>query len=81
MVEVNGKMVPDYAADGKGAKDLRKNMRKGGEAKSDRQMLADSDPEKGGKMPSDQDMKMIRRYLEERGITTKDFMDRFKAKS
>jgi hypothetical protein len=24
MVEVNGKMVPDYAADGKGAKDLKK---------------------------------------------------------
>jgi len=32
MVEVNGKMVPDYAADGKGAKDLRKNMQEGGRA-------------------------------------------------
>ena len=79
MVEVNGKMVPDYAADGKGAKDLRKNMRKGGESKTDRQMLADEAPE--SKTLSDQDMKMIRKYLEERGITTKDFMDKFRAKS
>ena len=35
MVEVNGKMVPDYAADGKGANDLRKNMANGGRTVSD----------------------------------------------
>ena len=40
MVEVNGKRVPEYAADGKGAKDLRKNMQEGGEA---RKTLSDQD--------------------------------------
>ena len=75
MVEVNGKRVPEFAADGEGAKDLRKNMNEGGEVE------ADSDPKKGGKTLSDQDMKMIRRYLEERGVTTKEFMDKFRAKS
>ena len=78
MIEMNGKMVPDYAADGKGKNDLRRKMNEGGKAKSDRQMLADEAPE--SKMPSDQDIKMIRRYLEERGITTKDFMDKFMGK-
>ena len=78
MVEVNGKMVPDYAADGKGKNDLRKKMNEGGRAKSDRQMLSDSDPKKGGKMPSDQEMQMIlRKYIEERGVTAKQFMDKF----
>ena len=38
MVEVNGKMVPDYAADGKGANDLRKNMANGGRTVSDQDM-------------------------------------------
>jgi hypothetical protein len=41
MVNVDGRMVPEFAADGKGAKDLRKNMQEGGEA---------------GRTPSDQDM-------------------------
>ena len=38
MVEMNGRMVPDYAADGKGKNDLRKKMNEGGEAK-----LSDAD--------------------------------------
>ena len=43
MVEVNGKMVPDYAADGKGANDLRKNMAEGGRTVSDQDtQLADT---------------------------------------
>ena len=41
MVEVDGKMVPEYAADGKGAKDLRKNMNEGGAVETYRQMMQD----------------------------------------
>ena len=77
-----GKAFPDLTGDGKvDKKDILKGrgvpgFQEGGQTKSDRQMMAES--ERGsGKMPSDQDMKMIRRYLEERGITAKNFMDKF----
>ena len=33
MTTVNGKKVPEFAADGKGANDMKKGMRKGGMAK------------------------------------------------
>ena len=33
MTTVNGKKVPKFAADGKGANDMKKGMRKGGMAK------------------------------------------------
>ena len=62
MVEMNGKMVPDYAADGKGKNDLRKKMNEGGKAMSDRQMMAES-----GKAMSDADrrkMEQLRDMLE-----------------
>ncbi len=77
-----GKAFPDLTGDGKvDKKDILKGrgvpgFQEGGRTKSDRQMMAESERD-SGKMPSDQDIKMIRKYLEERGITTKNFMHKF----
>jgi len=57
MVEMNGKMVPDYAADGKGKNDLRKKMNEGGMARKFsalRGMIG-----KGGKSVSDKDVERL----------------------
>ena len=67
MVEMNGKMVPDYAADGKGKNDLRKKMSEGGEAK-----LSDADKKRVEKLMSlkalktlsDEDRALIMRAME-----------------